>query len=72
MNAPKLTETQAEDLAELFQHTANLVIRRNGWGRNCLSCINFDEKTELCALANARPPAKIIVEACPQWDNIPF
>jgi hypothetical protein len=26
--------------------------------QNCLSCINFREATELCGLANQRPPAK--------------
>jgi hypothetical protein len=42
---------------------------------SCISCINFDEKGELCKLYKMRPPARIIAYACPEYmDNqeIPF
>lgn len=38
----------------------------------CLTCTEFEEGTEKCRLANARPPANVIVYGCPQWDDIPF
>lgn len=43
--------------------------------QSCLNCDNFIEKTEICKLANQRPPAKVIAYGCPQWDDkedIPF
>ena len=40
---------------------------------NCLNCLNFDEKKEICNLCNQRPPARVIAYGCPQWvDEIPF
>lgn len=41
--------------------------------RTCVSCLHFDEPTELCKLCNLRPPARVIANACPQYrDEIPF
>lgn len=43
--------------------------------QSCLSCIHFKEQTEICNLANQRPPAKIIVFGCNSYvDNqdVPF
>lgn len=40
---------------------------------NCLNCENFDEKTEMCSLYDARPPAATIVSGCDSWVlDIPF
>ncbi len=41
----------------------------------CLNCENFVEKSELCLLAKARPPVRILTYGCEQWaerDQIPF
>lgn len=41
----------------------------------CLNCEHFKEKTEMCLLANQRPPARVIVYGCNSWqdlDSIPF
>jgi hypothetical protein len=38
----------------------------------CLNCLNFDEATETCALAKARPPARVIAYGCPSFDSCPF
>lgn len=46
--------------------------------QSCISCRRFDEKAETCKLApppNNRPPARIIANGCPQYDDaadIPF
>jgi len=43
--------------------------------KNCITCVNFDRKKELCKLANLRPPAEVIAYGCPQYiseDEIPF
>lgn len=43
---------------------------------SCLSCTNFIKATEICKLANQRPPAEILCHGCPQYDDaedlIPF
>ena len=40
---------------------------------SCLNCIEFTPATETCDLANARPPAQIVVFVCPKWSpDIPF
>ena len=38
--------------------------------RSCLNCIKFNEKAELCALCNQRPPAKVIAYSCDQWEDV--
>lgn len=43
--------------------------------QNCLNCLNFREKEEICILANQRPPAKVIVYGCPMYEDkedVPF
>lgn len=43
--------------------------------RSCMNCEYFIEKTEICKLANQRPPARIIAYGCEEWtdyDEIPF
>lgn len=39
----------------------------------CLSCEHFDEPSETCALAQARPPARVIAHGCPSYSaKVPF
>lgn len=41
--------------------------------RTCLTCEHFNEKQEMCQLANTRPPARIIAFGCEMYaDIIPF
>ena len=43
--------------------------------QSCMSCKNFTEATELCKLANARPPAKVIAFGCSSYEDkmeVPF
>jgi len=41
--------------------------------RSCLNCEHFDSGLELCMLANARPPAQVIVYGCQKWEaDVPF
>jgi len=40
---------------------------------SCLTCDCFAEDTEICSLAMARPPARVIVIGCTKWvPQIPF
>ena len=42
-------------------------------GRSCLACESFIEATEICQLANARPPARTIATGCSKFfPEIPF
>jgi hypothetical protein len=38
----------------------------------CIRCVHFTEATEICALAQRRPPAKVIALGCPKFDDCPF
>lgn len=39
----------------------------------CINCEYFDEPTEVCALAQARPPARVIAHGCPSYSaKVPF
>lgn len=40
----------------------------------CINCEHFNEPLELCKLANARPPVRVILFGCPKWEfnGIPF
>lgn len=43
--------------------------------QSCINCKHFTEATELCKLANMRPPARVICYGCPQYEDkqeIPF
>jgi hypothetical protein len=38
--------------------------------RSCLTCQHFDETRELCKPAQLRPPARVIANGCPKYDDI--
>jgi len=39
--------------------------------RSCINCEHFDELNgEICKLAKARPPARVIAYACERWEDI--
>lgn len=39
----------------------------------CMSCEHFVEATEICRLAQQRPPARVIAYGCPEYlPDIPF
>ena len=38
--------------------------------RSCLTCQHFDETRELCKPAQMRPPARVIANGCPKYDDI--
>jgi hypothetical protein len=68
---------RGESLENLKQSIVRLLDRnRVGYPyKTCLNCLHWNEGAELCKLANARPPADIIVFSCPSHednDDIPF
>jgi hypothetical protein len=78
--ATKLRVVPIEELARgLFRYIFDLKLssNQNIWGfqQSCISCNNFQQSKEICMLANARPPAKIIAFGCERYsdiDDIPF
>ena len=47
--------------------------RAQGLLVSCLNCEQFDQKAEVCRLANVRPPAAVLIVGCPSWsEDIPF
>ena len=40
---------------------------------SCFNCERFDHANEVCLQFDARPPAKVLVFGCPEWEGeIPF
>lgn len=40
---------------------------------SCLTCVNFNEGMEVCVIAQARPPIRVLVLGCPSWsEDLPF
>lgn len=39
--------------------------------RSCLTCQHFEEATEICRIAAARPPARVIAMGCPKYFEQP-
>lgn len=37
--------------------------------KNCLNCYRFVEGPDLCTIAQARPPARVIVTGCQAWED---
>jgi len=35
--------------------------------QNCLNCVHWKDKEDLCGLYNKKPPAEIIVYSCPSY-----
>jgi hypothetical protein len=43
--------------------------------QNCLNCLNWKHKEDICGKYNIKPPTKIIVNSCPDYVDemeIPF
>lgn len=38
--------------------------------RNCLVCLAFDERSEVCTLYQQRPPARVIAYGCPSFKDV--
>ena len=40
---------------------------------NCTNCYHFDHQFELCKKFATKPPIKVAVKGCPQWEmDTPF
>lgn len=75
MTTPKLRRDAYYDIQAIISGSLRDIAEKHHIYQCCLNCINFREQTELCGLANARPPARVICFGCPQWENkegIPF
>jgi len=41
--------------------------------RNCTNCYHFDHQLEVCKKFAQKPPIKVAVKGCPNWEmDIPF
>ena len=71
---PKITPGQMQALQTLFGRVVQLAAKQAGWDRTCLSCMHFDEARDVCVYYTTamRPPARVIVETCPAYDELPF
>lgn len=67
-----LTSAQIESLQELLKATTARIIQLEGWNRNCLACVHFNEAAETCQKWNMKPPARVILTACDAFQAEPF
>lgn len=58
--------TVQQFMMELLQVNAE----RTEYFKTCLTCSHFNQETEICDLANSRPPAKVIANACPSYNDM--
>jgi hypothetical protein len=65
----EIMHPRLEDISGLLDKATKMI---NTACKSCITCGHFVEKTEICSLYNARPPAKVIAFACPSYDFIPF
>lgn len=57
--------------ADIIREEVQLELQRAT--HNCESCEHFDEKSQLCRLANQMPPPRIAIHGCENWSElIPF
>lgn len=70
---PKLRNDAKASLTNIV--TSAIEREHNFLYQCCLNCENFNEKLELCLLANKRPPVRVLTFGCEKWldkDEIPF
>lgn len=72
---PKLRVDAIYDMRDAIVQALEILAKQNHIYKCCLNCEHFNQHQELCKLANARPPARVIVFGCELWedqDGIPF
>ena len=59
---------------EIVRRLSEVIILELNAGRtNCVLCEHFTLETEICKIANVRPPAKVIVHGCSSFSEVvPF
>lgn len=61
------------DLQSIIVDGLERIAKENNIYKSCINCQNFNMNTEICKLANQRPPARVIVMGCKEWDGgIPY
>lgn len=66
-------DKRLENLVQLAERLHYDLAKALKLHRNCPDCNYFDERTELCELADERPPARVIARGCARFLNdIPF
>ena len=76
---PKLRNNFETELYQIYRNVLLSTIRNTAKFaypfKSCINCNHFNDKKEICLLANSRPPAPIIVYGCDshiEKNDIPF
>jgi hypothetical protein len=64
---PVEREALANHVREKIRTAINEVLANQIIISSCISCINFDEPSEICKVFKQRPPARIIAHGCPEY-----
>lgn len=70
ISKPKLRIDAQVELRAAIANWIETTFRGEFPFQNCLNCLNFNEKSEICKLYNAKPPARVIVYGCEKFDDI--
>lgn len=46
--------------------------KAQGYFRNCTDCFNWNEKNDKCNKFNVKPPTRVLVKGCEEYEEIPF
>lgn len=67
----KLRQEASVDFTSSLLHAAYQLIVANGDPfQSCLTCTHFTENTQFCKRWDARPPPRVIVYGCDEYDDI--
>lgn len=73
MNSDNPILIKPSEIQQIAMQAFHETLIKHATIKSCLNCYSFNKDTEVCAVANARPPAQILVYSCPAWDReIPF
>lgn len=71
----KILRVNSQSVLDVVRQSIRDAIQRTDIFPSCLSCRHWDETAEICKKYSARPPAPIIANGCPEYDDfddIPF
>lgn len=68
-NSKQRSELQTQVDDRLIERLATTLLDAR---RNCITCEFFNMSSEICSLAQKRPPAKVIVFGCENYSQFPF
>lgn len=64
-----LNKEQKAALVGVMQRASQIAADLMDLKQTCIDCAHFKESSEICTLANQRPPARTIANGCESFSN---